>query len=243
MSLPRFETLIQDQSLGFHQFKKLQDADEREGMIPDGFWQATQEADQEWQEKIDGHREDLLGFTYANCWNMGGCENSLMWRAYAPHGIAIRTTVGKLTEAAVTKVMETDFKGNDAPRIEQLTIEYADDWSELEAKGYHNDGIPPLVLFLHLKRKAFACEAEVRFRISPPPKFRRQPDGTILARHEECPTWCAVKFKALDWIDEVVIAPSMQAEAAKPINGLAKRRGLNFRPSALSFRKQEPLSQ
>jgi hypothetical protein len=242
MGVPRFETLIHDQSLSFHQFKKLQDADQREGMIPDGFWEDTQQAEQEWKEKIDRHREDQLGFAYANCWNMGGCENSLMWKAYAPQGVAIRTTVGKLTGAAITKVMETDFKGNDAPKIEQLTIEYADDWSELEVKDYHKDP-PPLVLFLHLKRRAFACEAEVRFRILPHPEFRRQPDGTVSAKREDCPEWCPVKFKALDWIDEVVTAPSMKAEAAESIDRLARERGLNFRHSALSFREPGPLNQ
>lgn len=229
-----FLTLMHDQCLAFHQFKGLQRDDEREGMVPDGFWESMPEYEIETAKK---HEESNLGalleFSYANCWNMGECENALMWKAYAPDGVAIRTTVGKF-EIALRGVKWSEGGGS----RQQLTIEYADNWEELRRKGYRYDGIPLNVLFLHLKRRAFAGEAEVRFSVQPHAHFPQRADGTFMsADRRKCKEWCSVTFETLGWIDEVVTAPSVLGWAAKPISRLAEERGLNFRRSGLSKRE------
>ncbi len=98
--------------------------------------------------------------------------------------------------------------------------------------GYSHDGIPLNVLFLHLKLKDnFSWEAEVRFRVQPPAKFPLRPDGGWdSARPEECEEWYPLTFATLDWIDEVVTAPSLQVWAA--IGELANEKGLTFRRSS-----------
>jgi hypothetical protein len=178
----------------------------------------------ELQENAEGNLRSLRHFYYASCWNMSAGENALMWKAYAPSGVAIRTTVGKLLDAKVT--------APDA-RMGQSTIEYADHWSELEARGYHHDLIPLNWLFLHSKRKAFASEAEVRFHIQPPAKFGLRAGQPISANPDDCPPWCPVTFETLGWIDQVVVAPSTTDWAAKPIGRLTKEKGLNFTRSGL----------
>lgn len=228
---------MNDQCLSFHQFKRLQDKDEREGMVPEGFWESMQQSDS--KPNAEENREKLLYFTYANCWSMSEHENVLMWKAHAPDGVAIKTTVGKLMGAEITKFIDTELKGGSFLKLEQLTIEYADNWKELEEKGYRHDEIPLNVLFLHLKQKAFHSEAEVRFRVSPPANFPQRPDGTFTsANPANCPHWCPIVFKTLGWINEVVTAPSTSDWAAKPISRIAKEKGLNFRPSGISLRKK-----
>jgi hypothetical protein len=236
-SVHAFLTLINGQCLTFHQFKRLQESDVREGMVPEGFWESMQDADI--KSNSEDNRERLLRFTYANCWNMSEHENALMWKAYAPQGVAIKTTVGKLMGAEITQIMNTKLKGQSATKIEQLTIEYADNWRELEEKGYCHNEIPLNVLFLHLKRKAFCSEAEVRFRIQAPEPFPPQPGGGFVSPNPgDCPPWCPVIFKTLDWIDRVVTAPSTSDWAVKPIRQIAEQKGLDFRPSEISFREK-----
>lgn len=219
----------------FHQFKQLQEADAREGMVVEGFWDSIQSGDIGLKEEGEKNLELLLRFKYASCWNMSDHENALMWKAYAPGGVAVKTIVGKLMDAKIAKVMNTDLKGDGGePKIEQLTIEYADNWKELEAKGYRNDGIPLNVLFLHSKRNAFRSEAEVRFCIGSPENFPVQPDGGYVSPNpDDRPHWCPVTFETLDWIDQVVTAPSTSDWAAKPIGRLAKEKGLSFAQSGI----------
>jgi hypothetical protein len=225
MGVPAFLNLMNDQCLMFHQFKELQVSDAREGMVVPGFWESLQsrfqegEGFKELQEQAEGNLRKLRHFYCASCWSMSDGENALMWKAYARSGVAIRTTVGKLLDAKIT--------APDA-RIGQSTVEYADHWSELEARGYRHDLIPLNWLFLHSKRKAFASEAEVRFHIQPPAKFRQRAGQPISANPDECSPWCPVTFETLDWIDQVVTAPSTTDFAAKPISRLAKEKGLNF---------------
>src|SRR5439155_498184 len=63
----------------------------------------------------------LQCLTYANCWNMAKHENNLMWKAYAPKGIAIRTTIGKFKNAA-------QQSRNERLTVELQKIVYAENW-------------------------------------------------------------------------------------------------------------------
>src|SRR5438552_2101048 len=128
-----FLTLMNDQCLAFHQFRALRGNDEREGMVPEGFTEDVITSNSE------DNRDRLLHFTYANCWNMSECENALMWKAYAPQGVAIKTTVGKFADAKIAELRGVEWSKGGGVR-QQLTIVYADNWSELEEKGYRDDG-------------------------------------------------------------------------------------------------------
>jgi len=227
--VPDFLNLVNDQCLGFHQFKELQESDSHEGMVVPGFWESIRSHfDGASMRALKESGEDnlylLRHFYYASCWNMSDGENALMWKAYAPAGVAIKTSVGKLMNAALTAP---------SAMVGQSTIEYADHWSELEARGYVHDQIPLNWLFLHAKRRAFATEAEVRFHVQPPARFTQREDGRILADPDDCSSWCLVTFETLDWIDEIVTAPSTSSWAAKPIERLTKEKGLCFRASGL----------
>jgi hypothetical protein len=229
VAVPDFLNLMNDQCLGFHQFKELQDSDAHEGMVVPGFWESVQshfdgESIKALQESGEGNLYRLRHFYYASCWNMSDGENALMWKAYAPKGVAIKTSVGKLMSAKLTAPNAT---------IGQSTIEYADHWSELEARGYVHDQMPLNWLFLHAKRKAFTSETEVRFHVQPPAKFIQRAGSPISANPDDCSPWCLVTFETLDWIDQVVTAPSTSNWDAKPIKRLAEEGNLDFAQSGI----------
>lgn len=232
MGLPAFLGLINEQCLMFHQFQKLREADAREGMLPVGSSESVinllrsegEVADEgEMKRKFQEGLDRLCSFQYANCWNMAPNEDALMWTAYAPTGIAIKTTVGKLTNA--------ELEGPNPPTIKSQVIEYADNWDELERRGYAHDGIVLAVLFSHTKRTAFSSEKEIRFSIQPTPKFPKGPHGEMMsADHDACPEWYPVVFKNLTWVEEAVVAPSIRW-AEKSIRWVAEQKSIEVRPS------------
>lgn len=239
-SIHAFLVLMRDQVLMFHQFKKLQESDAREGMAVEGFWNSVErQQDRDitnLREMGENSRERLLYFTYANCWNMADHESALMWKAYAPGGIAIETTVGDLENAPIARLMNVDQPGSGGPKLRQLTIEYADDWQELEEKGYRHNSTPLNRLFSHLKRNAFRGEAEVRFDIMPPAptsEYQQRADGSLLADVNRRPAWCPVAFASLGWIKQIVAAPSTPEWAAEPIKRLSEEKGLAFTVSGI----------
>jgi hypothetical protein len=143
MSLHAFLTLATDRCLMFRQFKELQKSDAREGMVTEGFWESMLEfyREQEPQAEITEIRRraettlnKLRCFGYASCWNMSARENALMWKAYAPQGIAIRTTVKKFRKAKQPVGQDLGIRAQ--------KVEYADHWKDLKKRGYSHDGIP-----------------------------------------------------------------------------------------------------
>jgi hypothetical protein len=234
-NLKAFEILMTDQCLMFHQFKELQESDEREGMVTDGFWESVleflhQEDPDKGPDKLREWAEEQLDrlrcFEYASCWIMADGESAKMWKDFAPGGIAIRTKVGAFAHAKQT--------GLDPPDITSQIIEYADHWSELEARGYRHCGVPLNRLFLHTKRKRFKDENEIRFRVHPVPRYPVMPDGTrTSANPSECKPWFPVVFETLDWIEEIVAASSIPSGDAESIRQRVEQRGLNFRGSKI----------
>jgi hypothetical protein len=233
-------TLLTDHTLMFHQFKKLQDNDAREGMTVLGFWDSIERQQNgdasSLRDSAENNRERLLYFTYASCWNMAEYESALMWKGYAPGGIAVKTTVGDLEATPIARLMDENQTNLSRAKLRQLTIEYADNWNELEAKGYAHDGIPPNRLFLHLKRNAFKSEAEVRFEVMPAipsGEYQRQPDGRYLGDVTRRPEWCPVVFEDLGWVRQIVAAPSTPKWAAAPLERLTKDKGISFTVSGI----------
>lgn len=221
----------------FHQFKQLQKSDAREGMVVPGFWESVIELERqrdpnadisELRIRAERSLDRLRCFEYANCWNMAKNESFLMWKAYAPAGIAIRTTVTKFKNAS-------QQIGSDRLTIQSQKIVYADHWRELERRGYSHNGIPLNKLFLHTKRKAFSSEREVRFRISPVFSYPyvRQQNGSFLQDASACPAWFPVLFENLAWIEEVVAESSVPPRALAEIRALTHQHDLKFRVSYL----------
>ena len=225
--------LLNDRTLMFHQFQKLQESDEREGMIPEGFYESMLGGGEATKDVGEHNLELLRYYTYANCWHMSEHENALMWKAYAPGGIAIKTTVGGLLSAKIVKVMDENISEPGSQKLEQRTIEYADNWEELEAKGYQHGNIPLNRLFLQLKRNAFRAEAEVRFRIQPS-AFPFTTAGKIsFIKPEDCKSWCPVVFENLQWVEKVVTAPAIPKWAADAIRQVVERSRLTFESSRI----------
>ena len=219
---------MSDRRLVFQQFRELQKKDKQEGMIPSGFWESwetymrrrinDEELIASTRKTNEKHVNDLRCFDYASCWNMAKTENALMWMAYAPKGIAIKSTVNKLRRAKIDPESEVTSIGYDR-------IVYADDWHELSKHGLDHEGILLARLFLHTKRKAFDGENEVRFRIQLP--------VSVCSDAANCPPWFLVKFENLDWIERVVAESSIAPWAIETIRQLTDQHGLSFEQSGI----------
>jgi len=241
MSRRIFLQLLTERRLMFHQFIELQKIDAREGMVSDDFWRSIWEhlqarlpfpADLGITTQMAEARLDRLRcLIYASCWNRGKHENNVMWKAYAPKGIAIRTTVGKFKNAP-------QASGNERLTIELQKIVYADNWRDLEQRGYRHNEEPQNMLFLHTKRKAFSSEREIRFRISPFGRDRAEitwgRNGMVFSYPlPDCPEWFPVVFENLHWIEEVVAESSISSRAASMIRRQTNQHNLKFSVSDL----------
>jgi hypothetical protein len=129
-----FLTLTVNRRPMFRQSKELEKIDRQEGMIPDKFWESWEE----WTRKQDPTEDirearktaerslsRLRHFQYVSCWTAGKIESALMWMAYAPRGVAVRTTIGALKGAPLTNI---DHCGP----IQSKVMVYADNWPDLE---------------------------------------------------------------------------------------------------------------
>jgi Protein of unknown function (DUF2971) len=243
MSRRAFLQLVTNRRLMFHRFKELQTIDAREGMVVPGFWRSVLEymqAIRPYPVDLGNSRrineailDRLRCLTYASCWNMAKHENNLMWKAYAPKGVAIRTTIEKFRNAP-------QQNQNEPLTIELQKIVYADNWRQLDQRGYRHSEKAQNMLFLHTKRRAFSSEREIRFRITPFGPDRGEigwgPDHitvTFSYPLPACPEWFPVVFENLDWIEEVVAESSISSRAASTIRREVKQHNLKFRVSDL----------
>jgi len=227
-SLHAFLTLLIERRLMFHQFKKLQESDAREGMAIEGFWDSMPARIGDMKDKSEQILDDLLQVCYASCWSMSEIENALMWRGFARQGIAIKTTFEQLRKAE---------QEGDEQSIRGHEIIYADNWAELEAQGYCHNEIPLNRLFMHTKRKAFADEREARFQVQLSaasfPAILKIPGKPHPDLTKICRPWIPVTFAKLDWINEVVAESSIPDWAVGTIRQLVEAQGLKFRQSGI----------
>lgn len=233
MNVYEFLVLIRHKQLIFRRFKELVDSDTHEGQVPPGFLESwkkeimKQNPDKaglrNWERKSLKTFENLQLSLYASCWNRPGDnssrESALMWKAYAPRGIAIKSEVGKLLAAKVRNIPEMD---GISLRCERIV--YADHWNQLMKRGVRHGGIFMGRLFLHAKRKAFADENEVRFSFQLPFRYWN-------ARFR--PSWFGVCFEDLNWIDEVVAESSLAEWAVQIVEQLVRPHGLRFSRSRI----------
>jgi hypothetical protein len=231
MNLYEFLVLITHKQLIFRQFKGLVNSDKREGKVPLGFWGSWEKqmrkqiADEDqlvnWKERNVKNLNVLLSCMYASCWSRArdkSCrESALMWKAYAPRGIAVKSEVGKLRAAKLRSIPEME-----GISLRCDPIVYADDWSQLKRRGLTAEFVLNR-LFLHTKRKAFADENEVRFSIQLPYRL------LDLQRYP----WFEVCFENLNWIDQVVVESSLADWAVKLVDQLVRPHGLKFGQSGV----------
>ena len=86
-----------------------------------------------------------------NCWSMSEYENALMWKWYAPNGVAINTTIGRLKEA-FRDLTETFYIGK---------VKYID--YEKDLANLQNNMLTPLFY----KNVMYESEKEVRVCVQP----------------------------------------------------------------------------
>lgn len=153
-------------------------------------------------------------------------ENALIWMAYAPKGLAVRTTIERLCSAKMKN--QEDVLG-----ITPQPVIYSDDWSGLESQGFRHDGIMQNRLFLNRKRKLFASERELRLRIQPRPTCTTDEAYRPPQNPEAWPGWFEVEFESLDWIEEVVAEGSIASWSISTLTALIERHDLQFRQSGL----------
>ena len=233
MSIHEALTLLLDRKLMFRQFKGLVRNDRKEGMIPSDFWESLDRAETEIprnhrtaRERGEAKLRTHLHVQYVSCWNWRKTENALMWMSYAPLGIAVKTTIGKLE--TVLRENKDEVLG-----VAKEAVIYADDWAELERHGFIHNGQIRSRLFLNLKRNLFRAEQEVRFRIDLRPTNSRDPNPKERPplSYEQWPQWSPVIFEDLSWIDEIVGDSAIYPWCVDSISNLCKQHKIRFRQS------------
>lgn len=229
MSLHAFLTLLTERRLMFRQFKELEESDRHEGRSIEGFWETVPDDMIDLKERSKKTREKLRYCCYASCWSMSEIESALMWSGYARQGVAIKTTVKQLREAQRDTTEQMS--------IQAAEIVYADNWTELQAQGYHHNGIPLNRLFMHTKRKAFTDEREARFSVqlngSTHPALIKYPDRLPPDYAQICRPWFPITFTKLDWINKVVAESSIPEWAVATLRQMVEAQGLEFQQSGI----------
>jgi hypothetical protein len=235
MSVLGFLDLMNDRSVSFRQFKDLEQLDAFEGRVIEGFWESMAEMkgcdpkDARLAAEIEENRvrlDTIRCLNYASCWIMAKAENALMWKAYAPGGVAVRTTIGKFKNAK----QETE-DARSRLSMQAQGIVYGDNWKEV-SRRFRHDGIILNRLFLHTKRRAFSAEREVRFSVWPYGFSQAFSGGWAPPDPSKCASRFSVRFKNLNWIDEIVLERSI-GWAVNRLGELASENGLDLRVSGI----------
>jgi len=71
-------------------------------------------------ERVASIVKALRKNTYVSCWTASEHESHALWRIYCPstEGVAIRTTLGRLTESARFPVLEVSYEPHDPAAID-----------------------------------------------------------------------------------------------------------------------------
>lgn len=128
---------------------------------------------------------------YAWCWFQWDRESAAMWNTYGKHGVAVRTTVGKLNR--ILARTGRAFKYGQMRYI-PLTQGKARD-SEFKRSNAHDAAF--LLMPHFLKRKEYESEKEVRFVTSAP----------------DCENNLGLLFEAgdpVDWISKISLWPGLK---------------------------------
>lgn len=175
MSYSSFMWTIQTGNLHFRRADRF--TDPYEGTFPEALLQQMRRGlKQDFENNIDDMMENWKKvsewqrkITFLNCWHMNPDESAAMWEQYslAGKGIAIRSTVGNLTDA----LSQYNPSSGDTPGLASVGyVDFESDLDEIDRRshrlmnqivGMEGGGINAIDLF-RLKRQEFQHEAELR---------------------------------------------------------------------------------
>lgn len=235
MSVAELLSILERRRLILHQFRTLRRADRAEGSIPDDLYDRDQvlSANPEARAHALRANTDLSYSTYVQCWHRSSREHSAFWQIYGNRGVAIQTTIRKIT--AQKFWTDHSLKGDD--------IVYADTWAEMERHGFAvPEGIMPNRMSMRRKRHAFSWEKEWRIFYKPPASIVGVVDASLppaehavrraewrrrLQEHQE------IAIESLTWISKVVTAPGAPPWVVDSICATAQRHKVQCRASIL----------
>jgi plasmid stability protein len=213
MSLDRFDKLLESSSLWFSASDRFDDA--FEGSISDATRAVMPLSPNLTPQQIDDMRRARLWWrqwTQISCWQSSRSENSLMWQAYAPSGVAIQTTFAKLSSELPDSVHLSPVK-------------YLDFSRQLVPEGN-------VITFL-TKRHHFSAEQEVRAILIDAPAG---PDGREDLTRCNSRGGVALQVDLSRLIDRVVVHPYASSSALAEVRDRINRHGrtLQLYPSSLT---------
>ncbi len=144
MSLAKFLCLIYQQKIHLHRMDLFEDkAEGTLSPIDKVLFHYSEETKAYWEKEPQRN--------FINCWTISPCELSLMWHAYAPNGVAIKTTAAALQKALSIDTEHTCYL---------LEVKYID----TENGGTSQDGGTPLnvMKIACTKRDHYQQEQEAR---------------------------------------------------------------------------------
>ena len=213
MDLPKFISLLDEQSLYFTRSDKF--ADPFEGSLPRPTVEArnqlyevlelSPELEARWAEQFSVERRRR--YVAVNCWHMNEQESAAMWNQYGLSGVAVQSTYERLRDSFVDE--QPVFIG---------TVEYCDYSKKLiDADG---ESTP----FLY-KRKSFEHERELRACIWKPPVGEdSKVDWTKITIEHGC--HIAVHLPQL--IETVFVAPAAPPWFVRAVKSTVQKFGFDF---------------
>ncbi|KAA0068597.1 DUF2971 domain-containing protein [Rhodanobacter sp. T12-5] len=156
--------------------------------------------------------EELRRLTKISCWHRSSYESDAMWQLYAGawKGVAIRTTPGRLSEAAATFRLEPQHKGED---LWGGNVTYVDLLKERLR-------VNSLARFWH-KHMAFSWEREFRLGISL--SFAEEFGVSVPEQGIRVP------FSLDVLVDRIFLGPSLDPPSIEVIRRAAEQAGLGER--------------
>lgn len=206
-------TLVTQQCLMFRKLIRMRDSDRAEGMSPNGY--------EDLGKSESNDMDQFLSNRWGACWMRNAEENALMWRAYAPRGVAIKATVGGLL-GAINEAKDRPPLKSDVEALEML---YHDEWDEvlksLDETGFEVPDHPHLkrirnyLLLARIKRKAFAVENEIRFLAEPTVALASEwKERATTNERPIFPDWLTMPVDDLHWIEKLVVDESVEPNFA-----------------------------
>jgi hypothetical protein len=205
MDLSRFLMMIHSRSIWFSRADRFDDA--FEGSISEVTRQVLKfgpDVTPEMVEHFDRVHLWWKQWTFVSCWQESDHENALMWAAYAPQGVAVRTTYAKLAghlpeNAFISPMMYKDFSRELVPEGTQIRY--------------------------FVKRHYFKDEREVRSIIidTPPPNAM----GTEDLEQINQTNGLAIPMELSSLLDAIVCRPFAPANEVEMITKVVQSAGLS----------------
>ncbi len=204
MGLWEFLTLVNGKQLLFRRLDRMRESDRAEGMLPSG-----RAEPRHLDSRSQNHVDEALEKRWGQCWRRERDECALMWRAYAPRGVAVRTSFSALKKAMMPPTVSEGTHSQIS--IAAVPMIYADVWTDrMKKENFEPIKEARVPLAACVKRVAFHNEEELRLVARP--RDARIATGIkpapLHGSHAEVltfPEWLSVPVASLDWIEKLVI--------------------------------------